>query len=52
VLFRSGGMVSTSLVGWITDLTGNSQNSLILFAGILLISAVLVLRLPSQIVNH
>ena len=47
-----GGMVSTSLVGWITDLTGNSQNSLILFAGILLISAVLVLRLPSQLVNH
>jgi sugar phosphate permease len=47
-----GGMVSTSLVGWITDLTGNSQNSLILFAGILLISALLVLRLPSQIVNH
>ena len=47
-----GGMVSTSLVGWITDLTGNSQNSLILFAGILLISSLLVLRLPSQIVNH
>lgn len=47
-----GGMVSTSLVGWITDLTGNSQNSLILFAGILLISMVLVIRLPAHLVNH
>lgn len=47
-----GGMVSTSLVGWITDLTGNSQNSLILFAGILLISVVLVIRLPANLVNH
>lgn len=47
-----GGMVSTSLVGWIADLTGNSQNSLILFAGILLISVVLVVRLPASLVNH
>ncbi len=47
-----GGMVSTSVVGWITDLTGNSQNSLILFAGILLIAVVLVLRLPAKLVNH
>ena len=47
-----GGMVSTSLVGWITDLTGNSQNSLILFAGILLVSVLLVMRLPAHLVNH
>lgn len=47
-----GGMVSTSLVGWITDLTGNSQNSLILFAAILLVSVVLVVRLPAHLVNH
>ncbi len=47
-----GGMVSTSLVGWVTDLTGNSQDSLILFAGILLISVVLVLRLPAKLVNY
>ncbi len=47
-----GGMVSTSVVGLITDLTGNSQNSLILFAGILLIAVVLVLRLPAKLVNH
>lgn len=47
-----GGMVSTSLVGWITDLTGNSQNSLILFAGILLVSVLLVIRLPAHLVNH
>lgn len=47
-----GGMVSTSVVGWITDVTGNSQNSLILFGGMLLISVVLVLRLPARLVNH
>jgi LPXTG-motif cell wall-anchored protein len=45
-------MVSTSLVGWITDLTGNSQNSLILFAGILLVSVVLVVRLPAHLVDR
>nr|NDG06824.1 LPXTG cell wall anchor domain-containing protein [Oxalobacteraceae bacterium] len=33
-------------------MTGNSQNSLILFAGILLISVVLVIRLPAHLVNH
>lgn len=47
-----GGMVSTSVAGVITDLTGNAQDSLILFAGILLIGAVLVLRLPARLVNH
>ncbi len=47
-----GGMVSTSVAGWITDLTGNAQDSLILFAGILLVSAVLVLKLPAKLVNH
>ncbi len=47
-----GGMVSTSVVGWITDLTGNAQNSLILFGGMLLVSVVLVLKLPSRLVNH
>ncbi len=47
-----GGMVSTSVVGLITDLTGNAQNSLILFAGILLIAVVLLLRLPAKLVNH
>lgn len=47
-----GGMVSTSVAGWITDLTGNAQDSLILFAGILLIGAVLVLKLPARLVNH
>lgn len=47
-----GGMVSTSVVGWITDLTGNAQNSLILFGGMLLVSVILVLMLPSKLVNH
>ncbi len=47
-----GGMVSTSVVGWITDLTGNAQNSLILFGGMLVVSVVLVLKLPARLVNH
>ena len=47
-----GGMVSTSVVGWITDVTGNSQDSLILFGGMLLLSVVLVLKLPARLVNH
>jgi sugar phosphate permease len=47
-----GGMVSTSVVGWITDVTGNAQNSLILFAAVLLISVVLILKLPARLVNH
>ncbi len=47
-----GGMVSTSVVGLITDITGNSQDALILFAGILVIAVVLVLKLPAKLVNH
>lgn len=51
-LGNAGGFVSTSVVGWVTDLTGNAQNSLILFAGILLISIAAILKLPSRLVNH
>jgi len=47
-----GGMLSTSVAGVITDMTGNAQDSLILFAVILLIGAILVLRLPARLVNH
>ncbi len=47
-----GGMVSTTVAGFITDLTGNAQDSLILFAVILLVAAVLILRLPAAIVNR
>lgn len=47
-----GGMVSTTVAGIITDLTGNAQDSLILFAVILLAAAVLILRLPAAVVNR
>lgn len=47
-----GGMVSTTVAGYITDLTGNAQDSLVLFAVILLVAAVLILRLPAAVVNR
>ena len=47
-----GGMVSTTVAGFITDLTGNAQDSMILFAVILLGAAVLILRLPAAVVNR
>lgn len=46
------GMASTALVGWLTDLTGSPNSALYLFAGFAVIGAVMVLRLPAQIVNR
>ncbi|NDC61036.1 MAG: MFS transporter [Betaproteobacteria bacterium] len=46
------GFVSTSAVGWIADLTGNPQNSLVFFSGLAALGAMLILRLPSQLINH
>ena len=46
------GMTSTSLVGWLTDLTGTPNSSLYLFAVLALIGAVMIMRLPAQIVNR
>ncbi len=46
------GMASTSLVGWLTDLTGSPSSSLYLFAVLLVIGAILVLRLPASVVNR
>jgi D-galactonate transporter len=46
------GMASTALVGWLTDLTGSPNSALYLFAGFAVIGAVMVLRLPPQIVNR
>ena len=46
------GMASTSLVGWLTDLTGSPSSSLYLFAGLLVAGAVMVLRLPASVVNR
>jgi nitrate/nitrite transporter NarK len=46
------GMASTALVGWLTDLTGSPKSALYLFAGFAVIGALMVLRLPAQIVNR
>lgn len=46
------GMASTGLVGWLTDLTGSPNSSLYLFAGLAVIGAVMVLRLPANVVNR
>ncbi len=47
-----GGMISSSAVGWIADMTGRAQDSLILFSGVLFISTVVILILPSRLVDH
>jgi MFS family permease len=46
------GMASTSLVGWLTDITGSPSSSLYLFAGLLVAGAMMVLRLPASVVNR
>lgn len=46
------GMASTSLVGWLTDLTGSPSSSLYLFAVLLVAGALMVLRLPASVVNR
>jgi D-galactonate transporter len=45
------GFVSTYAVGWMTDLTHSTSASLYLFAGLLVIGGVLVLAIPSRLVN-
>ena len=46
------GMASTAAVGWITDQTGNPQVSLFFISGLALIGGVIILRLPSQLVDR
>jgi MFS family permease len=46
------GMASTSLVGWMTDLTGTPNSSLYLFAGFAVAAAAMVLMLPKAVVNR
>ena len=45
------GMASTSLVGWLTDLTGTPNSSLYLFAALAAVGGLMVLRLPPHVVN-
>ena len=46
------GFVSTAAVGWIADLTGNAQNSLVIFSGLAILGALLILKLPAHLINH
>lgn len=46
------GFMSTAAVGWIADLTGNAQNSLIIFSGLAIVGALLILKLPADLIDH
>lgn len=46
-----GGFASTFLVGWMTDLTHSAATSLYLFAGFLVIGALLLLTIPVRMIN-
>ncbi|MGF1683257.1 MFS transporter [Photobacterium minamisatsumaniensis] len=46
-----GGFVATSVLGWLKELTDSSSVGLITFAMFLVVSCILVLRLPKEEVN-
>ena len=46
-----GGFASTFLVGWMTDLTHSTSTSLYLFAGLLVMAALLLLTIPKHVIN-
>ena len=45
------GFVSTSLVGWMTDLTGSPQSSLYLFGALMFVGGAMILTIPARLVN-
>lgn len=45
------GLVSTSLVGWLSDLTGSTVSSLYGFGVVLVVGAILLIRLPREVVD-
>lgn len=51
-LANIAGLVSNSLMGLVTDLTGTSHAALWFFAGCLLLSCFLVIALPAKLVNR
>ena len=46
------GFVSTSLVGWMTDLTGSTQSTLYFFGALMFVGGALVLTIPARLVNR
>jgi D-galactonate transporter len=46
-----GGFASTFVVGWMTDLTHSTSASLYLFAGLLVVAALLMLAIPARVIN-
>lgn len=51
-LANIAGLVSNSLIGWATDVTGTSQAALWLFAVCLVLNAFLALAFPAKLVNR
>jgi nitrate/nitrite transporter NarK len=51
-LANIAGLVSNSLIGWVTDLTGSGSAALWLFAGSLMVSCLLAFALPAKQVNR
>lgn len=51
-LANIAGLVSNSLIGWATDVTGTSQAALWLFAVCLVFNAFLALAFPAKLVNR
>lgn len=45
------GLVSNTLMGWVLDLTGNTNVAMFFFAGCLLLSTLLVLSIPKSLAN-
>ncbi|MGF1699450.1 MFS transporter [Photobacterium makurazakiensis] len=47
-----GGFIATSALGWLKELTDSSSSGMLIFSAFLLMSVVLVLRLPKEEVNR
>ena len=46
------GLVSNSLIGWTTDVTGSADSALWLFAAVLVLNSLLTMALPAKLVNR
>jgi MFS family permease len=49
---NTAGLIANPLIGWLIDLTHTANAALVLFAGALVVSAGVVLRLPAKLVNR
>ncbi len=51
-LGQFAGLLSPYLVGWIQDKTHGTDLALYILAGLMLVGAIAVLRIPAKVVNH